>query len=152
MILKPIDKDNWLTAIRLEVAPDQRTFVAPNVFSLAESKFEPQALPLGIYDDDGTMVGFLMYGTLHGEMWIWRLMVDQRYQQQGYGRAAMQAVVAALQAMGHEELFVSYNPENTVAAQLYADLGFAQTGRIEDGEIVVRLGPSSSIEGEVSHG
>jgi diamine N-acetyltransferase len=54
----------------------------------------------------------------------------------------MQAIVAALQAMGHEEIFISYHPDNTVAAQLYADLGFAQTGRIEDGEVVVRLGPS----------
>lgn len=141
MILKPIDKDNWLTAIELEVSPEQRTFVAPNAFSLAESKFEPQAVPLGIYDEADTMVSFLMYGTLHGEMWIWRLMVDQQYQRRGYGRAAMQAVVAALQALGYEELFVSYEPENTCAAQLYASLGFIPDGRIEDGEIVVRLGP-----------
>ncbi len=142
MILKPIGKDNWRIAIRLEVAPEQRMFVASNLYSIAESKFEPQAVSLGIYNDDDTMVGFLMYGAPHNEMWIWRLMVDQHYQQQGYGRAAMQAIVAALQAMGHEEIFISYHPDNTVAAQLYADLGFAQTGRIEDGEVVVRLGPS----------
>ncbi len=30
--LKPITKDNWYTAIRLEVAPEQRTFVASNLF------------------------------------------------------------------------------------------------------------------------
>ena len=142
LTFKPIDKDNWHTAIRLEVAEAQRKFVASNLYSIAESKFEPQASPLGIFNDDGTMVGFLMYGSYKSEMWIWRLMVDQRYQRQGYGRAAMQAVVTALQTMGHQDIFVSYEPENTVAAKLYADLGFEPTGRIDDGEIVVRLSMS----------
>ena len=41
--------------------------------------------------------------------------------------------------MGHSEIFTSYDPENSVAAQLYASLGFEDTGRIEDDEIVVRL-------------
>jgi len=139
IILKPITKDNWYTAIRLEVAPEQRTFVASNLFSIAESHFEPGAVPMGIYNEADTMVGFLMYGPLHGEMWIWRLMVDQQYQHQGYGRAAMQAVIAALRAMGHTEIFLSHEPENTVGAQFYASLGFEDTGRIEGHELVRRL-------------
>lgn len=50
--LKPIDKDNWHAAIRLEVAPEQRNFVASNLYSIAESHFEPGAVPLGIYNDE----------------------------------------------------------------------------------------------------
>ncbi|MBN2390262.1 MAG: GNAT family N-acetyltransferase [Anaerolineae bacterium] len=137
--LKPITKENWHAAIRLEVAPEQRKFVASNVYSIAESHFEPGAVPMGIYNEVDTMIGFLMYGPYHGEMWIWRLMVDQRYQQRGYGRAAMQAIVAALRAMGHTEIFLSHEPENTVGAEFYTSLGFEDTGRIDGGELVRRL-------------
>ena len=137
--LKPITKENWHVAIRLEVAPEQRKFVASNVYSIAESQFEPGTVSLGIYNEADTMVGFLMYGPYHGEMWVWRLMVDQRYQQQGYGRAAMQAIVAALRAMGHTEIFLSHEPESTVGAQFYASLGFEDTGRIDGDELVRRL-------------
>lgn len=136
--LKPITKENWHATIRLEVAPEQRNFVASNLYSIAESRFEPGTVPLGIYNDE-TMVGFLMYGPYHGEMWIWRLMIDQQYQRQGYGRAAMQAMVAILRAMGYTEIFLSHEPENTVGAQFYASLGFEDTGRIEGNELVRRL-------------
>ena len=137
--LKPIDKDNWRAAIRLEVTPEQRKFVASNLYSIAESQFEPGTVPLGIYNEEETMVGFLMYGPYHGEMWIWRLMVDQQHQGRGYGYAAMKAIIAALHAMGHQEIFLSHKPENRAGAQFYANLGFQNTGRIDDGEIVVCL-------------
>ena len=137
--LKPITKENWRAAIRLEVAPEQRKFVASNVYSIAESQFEPGTVPLGIYNEADTMVGFLMYGPYHGEMWVWRLMVDQQYQRRGYGRAAMQAIIAALRDMGHTEVFLSHEPENTVGAQFYTSLGFEDTGRIDGGELVRRL-------------
>jgi diamine N-acetyltransferase len=138
VVLRPIDGRNWREAIRLSVAPEQRVFVASNVYSIAESKFEPEAVPMGIYAGD-TMVGFLMFGMSGDEMWVWRLMVDHGHQRRGYGRAAMAALIDGLRAMGHHEVFVSYKPENDVAAQLYASLGFEDTGRVEDGEIVVHL-------------
>ena len=58
--LKPVTRDNWRECIRLEVAQDQKAFVAPNVGSLAESRFEPHYEPRAIYAD-GRMAGFAMY-------------------------------------------------------------------------------------------
>ena len=43
------------------------------------------------------------------------------------------------QAQGHDKIYLSYEPENVVGAQFYASLGFRETGRIDDGEIVVCL-------------
>jgi diamine N-acetyltransferase len=37
------------------------------------------------------------------------------------------------------EVFTSYKPDNHVADRLYRGLGFKDTGRVEDGELVVRL-------------
>ena len=39
--LKDIDRENFRAAVKLEVNEDQKNFVAPNVFSIAQSKVEP---------------------------------------------------------------------------------------------------------------
>ena len=141
VVLKDIDRQNWEEAIGLAVAPEQKHFVASNVYSIAESKFDPALVPLAIYAD-GLMVGFTMYGvdTSTGEHWIIRLMVDRRFQGRGYGRAAMAEVIQRLQARPDcREIFVSYEPDNDVAATLYRSLGFEDTGRVVGRELVMRL-------------
>ncbi len=75
-----------------------------------------------------------------GEMWVWRLMIAADHQGKGYGRAAMEALIARLRAEGKfDALYLSYEPENTGAERFYAGLGFEKTGHIEHGELVVRL-------------
>jgi diamine N-acetyltransferase len=138
--LKEIDRDNWRQAIRLDVTPEQRVFVAHNLYSIAESKFDPTFVPLAIHNEAGTMVGFLMYGVENDELWILRLMVDQQYQGRGYGRLAMEEVIRQLaDEPDCEAIFTSYKPDNHAADRLYRSLGFKGTGRVEDGELVVRL-------------
>ncbi|MFJ7726184.1 GNAT family N-acetyltransferase [Neobacillus sp. NPDC097160] len=88
--LKNITKDNWHECIGLQVAPHQKSYIASNVYSLAESKFEPSFVPMGIYLDN-RMIGFLMYGKdpEDGTYWIIRFMVDQTQQGNGYGKLAL---------------------------------------------------------------
>ena len=139
--LKEIDRDNWRAATKLTVAPEQESFVASNVYSLAEAKVHPDHVPLAIYDDD-TMVGFVMY-TLNpadGNYWIFRLMIDAAHQGKGYGRAAMeQTIRRMLEQHNPPVIMLSYVPGNDAAAKFYASLGFEKTGEIVDGEVVVRL-------------
>lgn len=143
--LKPITSENWRECIQLEVADGQENWVAPNVQSLAESAFEPDAglVPLGVYDGD-TMVGFVMYGypRYRGKnIWaIFRLMVDKNHQGNGYGRAAMEQVIQRISAQSDcTEIYISYQPDNTIAAKLYASMGFLNEGEMVDDEILVRL-------------
>lgn len=139
--LREITKDNWKQCISLKVAPNQQNFVASNLYSLAESRFEPDCMPLAIYHDE-TMVGFTLYGrdSSDGSYWIARLMVDQQYQGRGYGRAAMQEVIRRLKATPDcAEIRISFEPENNVAERLYLSLGFLPTGLIIDGEVVFHL-------------
>ncbi len=142
--LRDITLDNWRECVRLKVAEDQLKFVATNAVSLAQSKYEPESVPLGVYDGD-TMVGFVMYHPEDYEvskLWfIERLMVGQQYQGKGYGRAAMEALLARLKAEpGYAAILISFEPENAVAQKLYSSLGFVDTGEIEEGELVYRLG------------
>ena len=139
--LREIDKGNWLECIKLEIAPEQAGFVSSNVFSLAQSKFEPQMKTMGIYAGD-EMVGFIMYGFDYddGNYVVLRLMVDARRQGKGYGRAAM---LEAIRQMRMEpdcrQVALSYAPANKVAERLYESLGFRRTGEVISGENVMRL-------------
>jgi len=139
--LREITKNNWRECVDLKVAPEQEKFVAPNLFSIAEAKFEPDWRPLAIYAGE-TMVGFTMVGQdeRDGSYWIIRLMVDTAYQGRGYGRAAMKEVIRQLkQKPDCREIKISFVPENVAAEKLYFGLGFERTGLIEDGEVVLRL-------------
>jgi len=141
--LREITRDNWRDCVRLKVAPGQEQFVASNAVSLAQSKYEPESVPLAAYDGD-TMVAFVMYHPEdYGVSKLWyieRLMVGQQFQGKGYGRAAMEALIAHLRAVpGYSAILISFVPGNEAAQSLYAGLGFVDTGEIEDGERVYRL-------------
>lgn len=135
--LKEITADNWIDAIRLKVYPDQTKFVASNVFSLAQSKFEPFWIPKGIYVDEA-IVGFIMYGVEENDevwngYWILRLMVDQAHQGKGYGRAALATVLQEIKVSGyHGPVNISFEPHNTVAERLYQSFGFTDTGKMTE--------------------
>ncbi|MDJ0680070.1 MAG: hypothetical protein QNJ18_09445 [Xenococcaceae cyanobacterium MO_167.B52] len=47
--LRAVTKENWIQCIKLKLAPEQESFVAPNVDSIAESKFELHYEPRAIY-------------------------------------------------------------------------------------------------------
>jgi diamine N-acetyltransferase len=141
--LRPITRDNFEDCCDLEITEDQQAFVASNTFSLAESKFFQEFVPLAIYDGD-VMVGFLMYGRdeLDGEpVWmLLRLMVDYHFQGRGYGRAALQQLIEHVKTKsGCHALYTSIMPGNSIAQNLYSSLGFEETGDLEDGELVLRF-------------
>jgi diamine N-acetyltransferase len=141
--LREITVDNWRECVRLKVADDQQQFVASNAVSLAQSKYEPESIPLAVYDGE-IMVGFVMYHPEEygiAKLWfIERVMVSHQYQGKGYGRAAMNLLLKRLKATpGYTAILISFVPENTAAERLYSSLGFEDTGEIEEGEIVYRL-------------
>ena len=74
--LRDVTRDNWLDCVRLKVDDSQAGFVAPNAYSLAESKFETHAVPLAIYAGE-RMVGFAMYAVEDGTGWVGGRMVGR---------------------------------------------------------------------------
>lgn len=76
---------------------------------------------------------------LLGPYFLWRLLIDERHQRHGYGRAAMAQVIDLVRADGAAELLTSYQPGEGGPWPFYQRLGFAPTTEIEDGEIVLRL-------------
>lgn len=149
--LREITRENWRECAQLNVAADQRRFVAPNAWSPLQCLYQAPVdtcVPFGIYDGDA-MVGFAMYGTTeYGDGltgWeIWRLMVDERYQRKGYGRAALHAMIALMrERLGCDAIIIMFEHTNSAAQQLYESVGFVDTGIMEDHEKVYRLDVST---------
>ncbi len=156
--LQKVNGKNVWDILNLKVTDSQKEFVAPNDISIIEAYTavtgNGYAFPFGIYDDD-TPVGFLMLGYDTDDYWddapaiakgnynLWRLMIDQRYQGRGYGR---EAVRLALDFIGTwpcgsaDYCWLSYEPGNDVARELYRSFGFIETGEYDGEEMIAVLG------------
>lgn len=125
----------------LQVAPEQRGFVAPNAVSFAEALFEPKAWYRAIVAD-GEPVGFVMLSVdpETPEYYLWRLMIGEGFQGRGYGRAAMALIVDHVRGLPNaSELLVSWVPEPGGPQPFYLGLGFELTGETDGDEVVARL-------------
>ncbi|GAA1023014.1 N-acetyltransferase [Acrocarpospora pleiomorpha] len=148
--LQPITDANRAAVVALDVTPAQRNYVTGVAGSLADALRYPQAMPWyrAIYAG-GAPVGFVMISdnippgdpTLLGPYFLWRLLVDARYQGSGYGRAALGLVVSYLRTRpAAHELLTSVAPgEDSSPLGFYQRLGFQDTGEFFDGERVLRL-------------
>jgi diamine N-acetyltransferase len=142
--LENVTVRNWRAVAGLKLAPEQKGLVASNLYSLAQSEFDPNAHPRAVYAGK-ELVGFLMY-----DMWetkerareasIYRFMIDLKHQGKGYGRAALARALDEIKAApGMKKVSIRYVPENPVAKSFYASFGFVEVGQDEDGEIEAEL-------------
>ncbi|MEU6708317.1 GNAT family N-acetyltransferase [Streptomyces wuyuanensis] len=144
--LREITDDNREAVRALRVRGDQKQFVASVSKSLKEAAKTPEANPWyrAVYRGDEP-VGFVMLawkpptGPFRERHFIWRLLVDKRYQRRGIGREALAQVAALVRADGATELLTSYEPGDGEPWPFYRKFGFEPTGEIDDGEIVLRL-------------
>ena len=139
--LREITQETLRSILKLNVGEGQQRMVASNAVSLAEAHFEPGAWFRAIYADE-TPVGFIM--TFENRQkpifYLWRLMVDFRYQGLGFGRRAVELLIERVKSFPEAtELLVSVVPEEGGAIPFYEKLGFVDTGRVEDEELVFKL-------------
>lgn len=143
---RDIDKENWKECIFLTTNKDGEhhlceEFVASNALSIAQSKIEDGWITKAIYNEND-MIGFTMYGYCYENNFyeICRIMIDHKYQGKGYGKAALQKVIEEMKKFKDcKEVFLSFDPENKVGKQLYEILGFKDTGKTIDGELLYSL-------------
>ncbi len=145
--LREVTAENLRAVLALRVADAQTAFVASNATSIAEAHFHPEAWFRAIYADE-TPVGFLM---LHDEnlrpqprrldfYFLWRLMVDARYQRMGFGRRALELLVAHVCSQPHaHRIFTSFHAGEGSPETFYLKVGFRPTGRTVNGELELVL-------------
>ena len=155
--LEKIHGQNVWDILKLKVAENQRHFVSSNDRSIIEAYTaiagNGYAFPFGIYEND-TPVGFLMIGFGTDDYWddappvaadnynLWRLMIDEKYQNKGYGREAVRLALEFIKTLpcgNAEYCWLSYEPENDVARHLYHSFGFVETGEKDCNELIAVL-------------
>ena len=142
--LEDVTARNWRAVARLKLAPEQEDLVASNLYSIAQSKFDPNAHPRAVYAGK-ELVGFLMYDVWETddktrEASIYRFMIDRKHQGKGYGRAALGRALEEIKAVpAIKKVSIGYMPDNPVAKPFYASFGFVEVGEDEDGEIIAEL-------------
>lgn len=134
-------RETLLPVLRLEVAPEQKRFVATNAVSIAQAHFYPDVAWFRAVYADETPVGFLMLHDEPGKYFLWRFMIDQRHQGMGYGRRALELLIDHVRSLpGATELGTSCVVGEGTPIPFYEKAGFALTGDAdEDGELILRL-------------
>jgi diamine N-acetyltransferase len=137
--LRDITSDTVRAVCALEVDDTQRRNVASNAISLAEAYvYYPQAWPRAIHAGED-LVGFLMVydptaveNPDESDFFLWRLMIDRRWQQRGYGRAAARLAIEYVRSRSAERILVAHVKSDPVLGSFYASFGFAYTGREDE--------------------
>jgi len=135
--LGEVGDDNVQAVIDLSVSPDQSQFVAPNVKSLAQAFATTKVWVRAVYADDD-LVGFVMLSDDADKprYYLWRFMIDQRYQGLGYGRQAMTLVHQYVRSRpAGDRIYLSYVPEDGGPEPFYKSLGYEDTGVERGGEL-----------------
>jgi len=139
--LREITSDTVDSILRLRVAEDQEPFFPSNAESIAQAHFSDHAWFRAIYAGE-TPVGFIML-YLDEEKplyYLWRFMIDKKYQRQGSGSQAIAHVLEHIRGLPNaEELFLTYLPGEWEPLSFYQKFGFEETGEWKDDEKVMRL-------------
>ncbi|MBR2123291.1 MAG: GNAT family N-acetyltransferase [Lachnospiraceae bacterium] len=140
-----LTEDNLKQCFELEVADDQKQYIASNETSWKTAKENGKvARPFAVYCDD-EMVGFTMfafdedYEDPDDRYWLWRFMIDKSLQGKGYGTAALQVIIQYFRDHGANNIRLSTKETNTNALSMYRKAGFHDTGELNDEEIVLQL-------------
>ena len=139
VFLTEIDEGNWLEALRLSVAEDQRSFLADAAGILARGYVyrNCRARVWGICSDeaDGALVGLALVRDLDEEPACYELqqfMIDARRQNKGFGGEALRLILTKLAAEGRYPCVeVCVKRAACAARHIYEKAGFADTGYID---------------------
>jgi diamine N-acetyltransferase len=147
--LLEITEDNRAAVEALAVTDEQDYFVANVTQSLQDAEDSPDAKPWyrAVYADDEP-VGFVMISdgitvddpTYVGPYYLWRLLIDSRFQGRGFGTAALDLIVEHVRTRPDARTFLTSHvvgPGSPVT--FYQQYGFRLTGHVHDGEPILEL-------------
>ena len=95
---------------------------------------------LYVLDDQGVKGLCVVTDEGGGVLELKNLAVEPAFQGKGYGRAAVEKLIALCRESGkYDVLGLGCKPENAAGMGLYKSLGFTPTGEVEHGEVQMRL-------------
>lgn len=147
--LREITSANKAAAEALTITGVQADYVTGVAESLVEAEETPDACPWYrvVYLDEEP-IGFVMISDgitvvnpdYLGPYYLWRLLIDQRYQGQGHGSTALNLVVEHVRTRPDAQVLITsvgQGPDSPLG--FYLRQGFRATGQVHQGELVLEL-------------
>ncbi|MBS6508440.1 MAG: GNAT family N-acetyltransferase [Paraclostridium bifermentans] len=131
--LKIIDESNFVECFNLKLGKNQDKFVSHPIRSLAQAYvYYNQCTPFGIYKEN-VMVGYVMViYDYDEEMYnIWHMMIDGKYQNNGYETKALELCLEYIKSKPFGEsnnVVLTCSIENDHGIYIYNKLGFKEIG------------------------
>ena len=139
--LREVNSDNVRSVCELSVNEEQQLYVAPNAIAVAEACYSKEDWLQAIYVDE-TPVGLAVVNVKpeKNRYFLWRFMIDTRYQGSGFGRCAMNLLIEQARANPNSgEFLTSVVPGDHCPQGFYESLGFQLTEVWHEGEAMMRL-------------
>ncbi|MBN2353579.1 MAG: GNAT family N-acetyltransferase [Spirochaetales bacterium] len=137
--IEKIDEMNWYQCTQLKVTETQKkVFTVPVVYWMAICRYRDNHFENAIYNDD-ELVGFSVWAfdKENNEYWIAAVMIDEKHQKKGYGKQAVNELIKIISKNENcDKIFLGHRPDNSIASHFYEAMGFVDTGRREDGEVI----------------
>ena len=151
-----VTEDDDEAVMGLRRGPGRERYIGRMVSHYEDAARYPEANPRkwSVHDrDTGVLVGFVMLSdnvsqdvldanpdVMVGPYFLWRLLIDVHHQGKGYGRATIDAVVDYVRNRPNgDALYTSSVRGENTPMTFYQRYGFVLTGRVADGEEVLRL-------------
>lgn len=140
---EPVALENRKQLEELKLFPEQSGYVESVQECLSEADELKSWRPVGIYYGQ-ILIGFAMYGyfqepSANSQVWLDRLLIDKTYQGNGYGKAAVIALIERLsKEYNCHRIYLSVYDNNQAAIRLYKQIGFYFNGEYDiNGENVM---------------
>jgi diamine N-acetyltransferase len=138
-----------MSILQLDVNLEQKNLVASNAVSIAQAHFNKDAWFRAIYADNEP-IGFAMISDTslkyksnpkhRPSYYLWRFMIDAKYQGNGYGKEAMKLIIKHVKSRPKaKEFLLSHSKSDGNAGEFYKKLGFIYTGKEIGDELVMSL-------------
>jgi diamine N-acetyltransferase len=139
--LEEISEETLWSILDLEVAEEQKKYVASNATSIAEAHFSEYAWFRAIYAGDEPVGFVLLYiDEEEAEYDLWRMMIDLKHQRKGYGGQALAQIIDYVRSLPDaEELTLSFLPGEGDPAPFFKKFGFEDGNEWVDDEKILTL-------------
>ena len=138
--LQEVTQENLNLILGLKVTREQEKFVASNAVSIAQAHFHPDIAWFRAIYADKQPIGFVMLeqDRINSSYSLWRLMIDERFQRQGFGAQTINLILEYVKTLPITVLLTSCVPGSGSPKKFYEKMGFVDTGNLdEDGEIIM---------------
>jgi len=150
-----VTEDDDEAVMGLRRGPGQERYLGRMIGHFEDAISDAKACPRmwSVHDaETGQLVGFVMISDgipqeildadddIVGPYYLWRLLIDYRFQGRGYGAATIDAVIKYVRTRPNAEVLLTSCKAGEGSPQpFYLHYGFEKTGEVKWGEDLLRL-------------